>query len=200
MSQFTALTLETVRAYDRAAPPPERTRTATFGLGCFWTPAARFGALDGVVRVRVGYAGGTTSDPTYHDLGDHTEVVQVDYDPGRLRYADLLRVAFDAHDYRHQPRARQYQHVVLHDPGQDEAVQRFVADHVADPDAVATRVETLDGFTPAEEYHQKYRLRSHHDLRAFEGYDDRALRESPAAAKLNAAAAGYGRPPALDGR
>ena len=189
-----------MRAYDRAAPPPERTRTATFGLGCFWGPDARFGALDGVVRTRVGYAGGTTPEPTYHDLADHTEVVQVDYDPERLRYADLLRVAFDAHDYRRQPRARQYQHLVLHAPGRRDEVASFLADRVADPDAVATRVEALDAFTPAEDYHQKYRLRAAPTLAAFTAYDDRALRESPAAAKLNGAAAGHDPPPALGGR
>jgi peptide-methionine (S)-S-oxide reductase len=188
----------TVRAYDRAAPPPERTRTATFGLGCFWGPDARFGATDGVVRTRVGYAGGTTPDPTYHEIGDHTEVVQVDYDPRRLRYEDLLRAAFDAHDSRRQPRARQYQHVVLCGPGQRESVERFLADRFPDPDRVATRVEDLGTFTAAEDYHQKYRLRSDPAFRAFQDYDDRAVRESPAAAALNGAAAGHGRPPALD--
>ena len=68
-------------APDDAAPPSSATDTATFGLGCFWGPDARFGAMEGVVRTRVGYAGGTTPEPTYHDLGDHTEAVQVEYDP-----------------------------------------------------------------------------------------------------------------------
>ena len=63
-----------VREHDRAAPDPSETETATFGLGCFWGPDARFGALKGVVRTRVGYAGGTETDPSYHALGDHTEV------------------------------------------------------------------------------------------------------------------------------
>ncbi len=47
------------------------------------------GPLDGIVRTRVGYAGGTTSNPTYRDLGDHPEAFQVDYDPDRLSYADF---------------------------------------------------------------------------------------------------------------
>ena len=71
-----------VREHDRAAPDPSATETATFGLGCFWGPDGRFGALEGVVRTRVGYAGGTRTDPSYHALGDHTEVLQVDFDPG----------------------------------------------------------------------------------------------------------------------
>jgi peptide-methionine (S)-S-oxide reductase len=185
-----------VRAYDRDAPPPERTRTATFGLGCFWGPDARFGALDGVVRTRVGYAGGTTPDPTYREVGDHTEVVQVDYDPAALRYEDLLAAAFDAHDHRRQPSTAQYQHLVLHEDGGREAVESFLADRFPET-RVATRVEPLDAFTVAEAYHQKYRLRSDPLREAFAGYDDRALRESPAAAALNAAAAGGECPAAL---
>jgi Peptide methionine sulfoxide reductase len=46
-------------ALDTAAPPPSETRTATFGMGCFWGPEARFGIRSGVVRTRVGYAVGT---------------------------------------------------------------------------------------------------------------------------------------------
>ena len=55
--------------------------TATFGMGCFWGPDARFGSLPGVIRTRVGYAGGTTPSPTYRQMGDHTETVEIDFDP-----------------------------------------------------------------------------------------------------------------------
>jgi peptide-methionine (S)-S-oxide reductase len=48
-------------ARDADALPPSQTETATFGMGCFWGPEARFGAMDGVVRTRVGYAGGPTA-------------------------------------------------------------------------------------------------------------------------------------------
>ncbi|HKL87365.1 MAG TPA: peptide-methionine (S)-S-oxide reductase, partial [Salinibacter sp.] len=69
---------------DRDVPPD--TILATFALGCFWRPDALFGALDGVVRTRVGYAGGTTATPSYDDIGDHIEAVQVEYDPSALDY------------------------------------------------------------------------------------------------------------------
>ena len=75
------LTPATVREYDERAVDGEDTETATFGLGCFWGPDARFGAMDGVIRTRAGYAGGTKRDPSYHSLGDHTEVVHVEFDP-----------------------------------------------------------------------------------------------------------------------
>ena len=47
----------------------------------FWFPEAQFGATKGVLRTRVGYAGGTKPSPTYYSLGDHTETVELDYDP-----------------------------------------------------------------------------------------------------------------------
>lgn len=102
-----------IREYDAQAPASEMTETATFGVGCFWGPDAQFGALDGVVRTRVGYAGGTKIDPTYHSLGDHTEVFQLDFDPDVVSYTDLLDHVFRSHDPRSQTRKTQYQNIVL---------------------------------------------------------------------------------------
>ena len=148
-------------ARDAAAPPPSATETATFGLGCFWGPDARFGAMAGVVRTRVGYAGGTTPEPTYHSLGDHTEVVQVEYDPTVLSYADLLDVFWSAHDPRQSARKRQYRSVIL----TESVVHRQAAERTRQDTAsrlggsVATAIEDLDAFHLAEPYHQKYELR-----------------------------------------
>ena len=183
-----------IREYDAAAPAPEATETATFGLGCFWGPDAQFGAIEGAVRTRVGYAGGTKVDPTYHALGDHTEVLQVDYDPDQCSFRDLVAVAVRSHDPRREVRKTQYQNVLFAgSAAQREVLHEYLADVGLDPEAIATRVERLSRFYPAEDYHQKYSLRSDPSLSgAFEdaGYDDAALRESPAAAKLNGVAAG----------
>lgn len=185
---------EVVADYDDDALSSAETATATFALGCFWGPDATFGARSGVVRTRVGYAGGTKPDPTYHALGDHSEAVQVEYDPAELSFRDLIAVAFDHHDPRSQPRKRQYQHVVFYE---SDAEREAVAAHVADSDwpddAVKTRIEPLDDFHVAEAYHQKFNLSGTPSLlHPFEeaGYDDAAVRESPAAAKVNAHAAG----------
>ncbi|WP_121822340.1 peptide-methionine (S)-S-oxide reductase MsrA [Halostella salina] len=185
---------ELVADYDESAPEPADTETATFALGCFWGPDATFGALDGVVRTRVGYAGGSKPDPTYHAIGDHSEAVQVDYDPAKLDYADLVAVAFANHDPRSQARKRQYQTVVFHE---SEAERATVESHIAESDwpdgAVETRIEPLESFHLAEPYHQTFHLSSTPSLlRTFEeaGYDDTGIRESPAAAKVNAHAAG----------
>lgn len=182
---------------DREAPPEEQLETATFALGCFWGPDARFGAVPGVVRTRVGYAGGTRPRPTYRALGDHVETVQVDYDPDRIGYRELLRLFWAAHDPTRRPRKRQYLSAVFAaGPEQRRAAEasreRWRARSGAEP---ATELLPLERFWPAEAYHQKYRLRQHTPLleavrsRCPTG---RALVESTVAARLNGLVAGHG--------
>ena len=184
-----------IREYDRDAPDREETEIATFALGCFWGPDARFGAMDGVVRTRVGYAGGTKLNPTYHELGDQTEVFQVDYDMDELSYADLLDIVFDNHNPNHQSRKRQYQNIVFADsPEQRETLETYLEANGLDANSIETRIERLTRFYPAESYHQKYNLKSNRSLLEPFGeadYTDEELRESPAAAKLNGYAAGH---------
>src|SRR5712692_9218015 len=75
---------------------------ATFGAGCFWGVEAAFRQVKGVISTAVGYAGGTLKNPTYQDVCSgrtgHAEVVQVEYDPARVSYEDLLRVFWENHD------------------------------------------------------------------------------------------------------
>jgi peptide-methionine (S)-S-oxide reductase len=190
-----SLTADTIQRYDQDEPGSEATETATFGLGCFWGPDAQFGALAGVVRTRVGYAGGETTDPTYRELGDHTEVVQVDYLPGERSFGDLLELAFHSHDPHHKVRKRQYQSIVFTDTdSQREALTQYLDANGIDAGEIETRLETLDAFYPAEPYHQKYNLHSKRWITdAFEaaGYGETDIRESPAAATLNGYAAGH---------
>jgi peptide-methionine (S)-S-oxide reductase len=189
------LTPTQIREYDRRAMDTAETVTATFGIGCFWGPDAQFGAMDGVVRTRVGYAGGQETDPTYRSLGDHTEVVQVDVDPDTVSYRDLLARVFERHNPRTRTRKTQYQNVVLTaNAAQRTTLDEFLSARGLTADGIETRVERLSRFHPAEDYHQKYNLRSVSSfVDAFEaaGYDDTELRESPIAAKLNGYAAGH---------
>ncbi len=183
-----------ITAYDEQAPPADATETATFGLGCFWGPEAQFGVLDGVVRTRVGYAGGTTTEPTYHDLGDHTEVFQVDYVPEQRSFGDLLELVFRSHNHNRQTPTVQYQNIVfVSTADQREALSAYLSANNLSGDAIETRVEPLSKFYPAETYHQKHSLRGRRELiTRFEkaGYVDSDIRDSPAAAKLNGYAAG----------
>ncbi|MFC6961854.1 peptide-methionine (S)-S-oxide reductase MsrA [Halocatena marina] len=172
--------------YDKTVSERADTATATFALGCFWGPDARFGAMDGVIRTRVGYAGGTTESPSYHSLGDHTEVFQVDYDPNERSYRELLELVFAAHDPHQQPTKTQYQNVVFYTSDDERRVIESVLEERGQSiDDIATRIEPLDVFYAAEPYHQKYRLRNHRLAEQFADYDDEAFRESPAAATLN---------------
>lgn len=183
---------------------PERVETATFGMGCFWGPEAAWGARPGVVRTRVGYAGGTTENPTYRQLGNHTEVVQIDFDPERLAYEDVLRLFWEGHNPSRRRTKRQYRSLLLPaTDAQEEAARASKKRHAeATGRPVRTDVERLSRFYMAEDYHQKYRLRRDELLREeFEGMfggDDEALRESPAVARANGYAAGHGMPEQLE--
>lgn len=189
------LTPATIRDYDSRAQDDNEAETATFALGCFWGPDAEFGAVDGIVRTRVGYAGGTKRDPSYHALGDHTEVFQVDYDPEGISYTDLLERVFRSHNPRRQTQKTQYQNIVFAaNSAQRETLDAYLDANGLSPEGIDTRIEQLSRFHLAEDYHQKHSLRSQRSLMTvFEetGYDDEDLRESPAAAKLNGHAAGH---------
>ena len=155
------------------------------------------------MRTRVGYAGGGTPDPTYHRLGDHTETLQVDFDPSRISYAELLDVFFTEHEPTTPPYSRQYMSAIFtHDEEQlrlaESARDRFEA-VLHRP--VLTRIEPFRTFWPAEEYHQKYRLRHAGELyREFRTmYPEPAdLVASTAAARVNGFLDGSGDPARLE--
>lgn len=189
-------TLEAIRdavvdAFPLDRDRPDDTATATFGLGCFWGPDAKFGTLPGVVATRAGYAGGTKDHPRYRALGDHTEVVQVDHDPSRISYGDLLDVFWESHDST-ADRKTQYRSVILvHDDEQLVAAEQSLAEQ---EDGIRTAIEELDRFWPAEHEHQKYRLRGQPPLleELTEHYAPTQLIASTVAARCNGYVAGFG--------
>ena len=83
-------------------PFPKGTEVAVFGMGCFWGAERRFWLLDGVYSTNVGYAGGTTPNPSYEEVctgrTGHTEAAMVVYDPAVVTYDELLRVFWETHD------------------------------------------------------------------------------------------------------
>ena len=115
-----------------------------------------------MVRTRVGYAGGHKKSPNYHDLGDHTETVQVDYDPEVISYAQLLEVFFAAHRPVRAPWSRQYRSAIFyHDEEQLRLAEEARAKTARTWQAtVYTAIEPAGEFYRAEDYHQKYRLRN----------------------------------------
>ena len=70
--------------------------------------------MEGVVRTRVGYAGGQTKDPTYRSIGDHSETIQIDYDPTRLSYRKLLSIFWQSHDPTSPAWSRQYMSAIFY--------------------------------------------------------------------------------------
>lgn len=150
----------------------------------------------------MGYAGGTTRNPAYHNLGDHTETVQIDFDPGRISYAQLLDLFWKSHDPTQRSWSRQYMSAVFyHNEG-----QRRIALETRDREAaqrnrtIYTEIIPFTGFTLAEDYHQKYALRHEPGLlREFRAVypDEDQFVASTAAARVNGYLDGYGTPEAL---
>jgi methionine-S-sulfoxide reductase len=150
-----------------------------------------------VVRTRVGYAGGRTRNPTYDFLGDHTETVQVDFDPATTSYERLLAVFLAADNPCARAGTRQYMSAVFyHNEAQKklalEALRRAGA---AGGTPVPVAVLPVGTFYPAEDYHQKYLLRQEtallKEVRAMYP-EPKGLLSSPAAARINGYLGGYG--------
>ncbi len=163
---------------------------------------ARFGVLKGVVRTRVGYAGGAKQHPTYRSLGDHTETVQVDYDPTVISYGELLEVFWANHDPAQPAWSRQYMNVIFtHNDEQQRLAEASKAGVAAKgKGAIQTAILPATLFTLAEDYHQKYYLRQASGLwrevsLRFPKLED--LVNSKAAARLNGYVAGLGSPAQL---
>lgn len=113
-----------------------------------------------MLRTRVGYAGGTTKNPTYHSMGDHTEVVQIDYDRTRIGLKDLLEIFWHGHRPRARAYGRQYMSLILGAEKRDQDVAILSkAEYQMRYGDVLTEIRLLDDFYLAEAYHQKYYLR-----------------------------------------
>jgi peptide-methionine (S)-S-oxide reductase len=140
---------------------------ALFAAGCFWGVEAAFRAVPGVVGTTVGYSGGTFPNPTYKDVctgrTGHAEVVEVEFDPARVSYQDLLRVFWENHDpttlNRQGPDVgTQYRSAIFyHSPEQEsEAKASRDAAQARFPRPIVTEIVPATDFWRAEEYHQQY--------------------------------------------
>jgi len=146
------------------------TEKAVFAAGCFWGVEAALSRVPGVVSTIVGYTGGTTPAPTYHDVctdtTGHAEAVLVEYDPSRVTYRDLLDVFWDIHDPTTPDRqgpdhGSQYRSAIFYaSPAQRNAAiasrDRVEANGRFSGRKVVTEIVPLADFYPAEDYHQKY--------------------------------------------
>ena len=143
---------------------------ATFGAGCFWGVEAIFRQVKGVISTTVGYAGGSTENPTYEevcaDLTGHAEVVEIEYDPAQVSYQDLLEVFWQNHNpttYNRQGPdiGAQYRSVIFyHNEFQKEEAQTYKAvlqqTEKYQNQPIVTTILPATIFYKAEEYHQQY--------------------------------------------
>jgi peptide-methionine (S)-S-oxide reductase len=144
-------------------------KIAIFGAGCFWGVESAFRALDGVVEVTVGYAGGTVDQPTYRMVcsgkSGHAEVVQVEYDPARVSFEKLLELFWQIHDpttlNRQGPDiGTQYRSVIFYSDDRERAAaeesKRRLDESGKFRRPIVTQIVPAAEFYPAEDYHQRY--------------------------------------------
>jgi methionine-S-sulfoxide reductase len=145
----------------------------------------------------VGYAGGVKENPTYHSLGDHTETLQIDYDPLKISYEKLLELFWEEHDPTSRSWSRQYKAVVFYHDDEQKQLAAASRERLAAKLGKTIHSEVLPyrRFYAAEDYHQKYYLRQHRQiLRQFQQYYPQVvdLMNSTAAARVNGYLGGYG--------
>jgi peptide-methionine (S)-S-oxide reductase len=153
----------------------------------------------------VGYTGGTTPSPTYRQMGDHTETLQLEYDPARISYQELLARFWNAHNPMSPGYSQQYKAAIFFHDERQRALALQSRDALLPPGSplygrvsLFTEILPAQTFYLAEGYHQKYRLQHNKvllgELQRF--YPEiEALTNSTAAARINGFLAGYGECP-----
>jgi peptide-methionine (S)-S-oxide reductase len=142
---------------------------ATFAAGCFWGVEATFRQIPGVSSTRVGYTGGQSANPNYKDVctdrTGHAEAVEVEYDPAKVSYGDLLNVFWENHDPTQLNRqgpdfGTQYRSAIFyHSPEQELAARESKAKlekSGAYNRPIVTQIVPAVTFYEAEDYHQQY--------------------------------------------
>jgi peptide-methionine (S)-S-oxide reductase len=148
--------------------------TLVLAGGCFWCTEAVYAQLDGVLSVRPGYAGGSAATANYDDVctgrTGHAEAIEIEFDPARISIGQILKIFFSiAHDPTQLNRqgadvGTQYRSTIFY---ANEAQRRIAEGYVAQIEAarvfdapLATTLEPLEAFYPAEAYHHDYAARN----------------------------------------
>jgi len=142
---------------------------ATFAAGCFWGVEQKFRMIPGVEEALVGYSGGKTENPSYKevctDTTGHAEVVQVTFDPAKVKYETLVEAFWHMHDPTQLNRqgpdfGTQYRTAIFfHSPEQEATAKKSKAALEASGKfrkPIATEITPVGTFWKAEEYHQRY--------------------------------------------
>ena len=143
------------------------TEKAIFGAGCFWGVEAEFRKVEGVIEVTSGYSGGNTRNPTYGDVCSgatgHAEVIEVEYDPTKVSYEELLELFWKEHDPTQLNRqgpdvGTQYRSVIFFVTPEQETAAHASKEKAQErfKKPIVTEIRPASEFYRAEEYHQRY--------------------------------------------
>jgi peptide-methionine (S)-S-oxide reductase len=150
---------------------PDGFEVAVFGLGCFWGAEEIFWKMPGVWSTSVGYAGGTTPNPSYEEVcsgrTNHTEAVRVVFDPSVVSYADLVKTFFEVHDPTQGMRqgndvGTQYRSALYFTSPEQEQTARELTKVYGDELArrrlgeITTEIREVPTYYYAEDHHQQY--------------------------------------------
>lgn len=180
---------------EEAIDRPQAIEQLTLAMGCFWGPEALFGQYTGVIQTTTGYAGGTTTNPVYRELGDHSECIELSFDPQILSLAQLLHVFWENHrpDAINGYKDRQYMSILFYrNEEQRNIMLQVQQDHL--PLSASTEIVPYTSFTQAEQRHQKYYLQRKPELFAQSisiMSTQESLFQSTIGARLNALAKGH---------
>ncbi len=151
-------------AAEKKEPKMEKT---VFAAGCFWGVESIFQQVEGVVDTTVGYAGGSTLNPTYHEVcrndTGHAEAVEIVYDPSKVSYETLLDIFWRAHDPTTIDRqgldvGSQYRSAIFYFTSKQKIAAEKVKVEVQKKwkKPIVTQIVPITTFYPAEAYHQDY--------------------------------------------
>lgn len=141
------------------------TKKAYFAGGCFWGMEELFRNLDGVLNTETGYTGGKNANPTYEFHPGHAEALEIEYDPEKISYKELLDFFFRIHDPTTLNRqgndvGESYRSAIFfQDEDEKSEAQSFIQivnNSKRWKNPVVTTLEPFSQFTIAEEYHQDY--------------------------------------------
>lgn len=150
-----------------------------------------------MISTRVGYSGGTKEKPSYYDLGDHTEVIQIDYDPSKISFSDLVDIFWQGHSPDIDIKHRQYMSILFYHNDRQYISAMESKDFIEKSinQRIYTHIMPMEKFYLAEGYHQKYyiqliKLFTEHFKDIYPKTND--FINSTAVARINGYLKGYG--------
>ncbi|WP_037285561.1 peptide-methionine (S)-S-oxide reductase MsrA [Saccharibacillus sacchari] len=162
----------------------------TFAMGCFWGPQDRFSRIPGVTGTRVGYSGGdndsgsggeaeeghTDMPPTHRRLNGHSEVVEIEFDPGQVTLEELLEHFWNTHNPSaiegYKPEDSRYRSLLFYRNEEQQATMERMKQKMTDQgfSSQATGLRAIQPFYPAEEKHQHYEKKKRQKLNDSKSY------------------------------